>query len=217
MSAACCYMASALCYDSHTGSKQERRYCGIFRVKSNQSKESAALRRGEQHNTTPVKWLSGADPGSVEVVPQGHVMSYKNALIQEAIMTAQAMGDGGPPCRGGPWSQSIIGSVAREEIVTVQRLAARARDPGAAREAVGAYSAGLSEAGDLKTHCENRRFRSDSCEEFMGGYKNRRTQTSGRPQSGCRKRYRAGLIPGSLAWEMSKCGGLTGKLTRRKV
>ena len=43
-----------------------------------------------------MKWLSGADPGSVEVVPQGHVMSYKKALIEEAIMTAQAMGDGGP-------------------------------------------------------------------------------------------------------------------------
>lgn len=162
------------------------------------------MRREEQHNFTPVQWLSGAEPGSVKVVSQGHVMSYDNALVQEAIMTAQAMRDGGPPCRGGPWSHSNIGSSGREEIAMVQQLAAGASDPASARKAVAAYASGRAEDSYLKMHCENKCFRSDSGEEFMGGYKKRRASTSGKSQSGCQKRYRAGLIPGSVEWERSK-------------
>ena len=204
MSSACCYVASALCWDAHTGSKQERRYCGVFRVKGNQTKQSAWLRREQQHNSTPVEWLSGADPGSVKVAPQGHVMSYESALIQEAIMTAEAMGDGGPPCREGPWSHSNIGSSGREEIAKVQQLVARASSPSAARKAVRTCAAGRPESSYLKMHCENKSFRSDSGEDFMGGYKKRRATTSGKSQSGCQKRYRTGLKPGSVAWEKSK-------------
>ena len=131
-------------------------------------------------------------------------MSYENALIQEAIMTAEAIGDGGPPCRGGPWSHSNIGSSGREEITLVQLFAARASNPVAARTVVGTYSSGRLDTSYLQMHCENKCFRSDLGEEFMGGYKKRRATISGKSKSGCRKRYRAGLTPGSLAREKSK-------------
>ena len=204
MSSACCYVASALCWDAHSGSKQQRRYYGVFRVKGNQTKESAGLRRQQQHNSTPVQWLSGAEPGSVKLVPLGHVMSYEAALIQEAILTAEGMGDGGPACRGGPWSHCSIGASGREEIKMVQKLAAGASDPSAARRAVGTYATGRPDSSYLKMHCENKSFRSDSGEDFMGGYKKRRASTSGKSQSGCQKRKRAGLIPGTEPWEQSK-------------
>jgi hypothetical protein len=197
-------MASALCWDAHSGSKQERRYFGIFKIRGNQTKESAGLRRQQQHNSTPVQWLSGAVLGSVKLVPLGHVMGYGTALIQEAILTAQAMGEGGPPCRGGPWSHSNIGSSSREEVTEVQKLIAGASDLSAARKAVGTYATGRPESSYLKMHCENKSFRSDSGENFMGAYKERRASTSGKSQSGCQKRKRAGLKPGTLAWEKSK-------------
>jgi hypothetical protein len=140
----------------------------------------------------------------VKLVPLGHVMGYETALIQEAILTAQAMGEGGPPCRGGPWSHSNIGSSGREEITKVQKLIAGASNVSAARKAVGTYVTGRPESSYLKMHCENNSYRSDSGENFMGGYMERRASTSGKSQSGYQKRKRAGLKPGTLAWEKSK-------------
>lgn len=204
MTSACCYEATAICFNSHSGSEERRRYIGMFKIKSNQSKDTAAARRECQHKDTPVEWLSRANPETIKLSPCGHVMGVKDALIQEAILTATAMADDGPPCRGGPWSHSNIGASGREEIKKIRGLASRAPTPAEARAAVGKYAAERPEASFLRMHCESKRFRSDSAEDLMGEYKRRRASTSGSSLSGCMKRYSRGLVPGTETWEESK-------------
>jgi hypothetical protein len=134
---ACCYLITAVCLVH--GERILRRYYGIYKIRANQCRESARRRREQSHLEKPVKWLGAADLSTFEMVAVGHPMAVQQALLQEAILTAEAFGDKGPPCRGGPWSNPKIGQKGRDEITDVRRLARNAACPSDARQQVLEY------------------------------------------------------------------------------
>ena len=134
---ACCYLITAVCLVH--GERILRRYYGIYKIRANQCRESARRHREQSHLEKPVKWLGAADLSSFEMVAVGHPMAVQQALLQEAILTAEAFGDKGPPCRGGPWSNPKVGQKGRDEITDVRRLARNAACPSDARQQVLEY------------------------------------------------------------------------------
>ena len=134
---ACVYLLTAVLV-LH-GERVVRRYYGIFKMRSGQTRESARQRREKAHLERPVKWLRGCDPWTLKMDAVGHPMGVQDALLQEAILTAQALDDDEGPVRGGPWANPYMGSLGREEAAKVRRLAARASSPAEAREQVLEY------------------------------------------------------------------------------
>ena len=205
MSQACTYILTGRC--STSAGWEERDYVGVFRVKANQTRESARSCREMNHVGKPVKWMQQSDPDSLEMKVVGHTMTVQEALVQEAILTASRYTSGTVPVRGGPWAHPHIGVAGRQEIKAVNRISARAENPAAARRAVLEYATSLSETSYLHMHCWNKPFRSDTAEALMsarGGARRRRT--SGPSQSGARKRHRWGLTPGSDEFMRHKFG-----------
>ena len=199
---ACCYLLTATVLLPN-GVREQRRYYGIFKVKANQTRTSAAAKRLERRIATPVKWLRLAIANTMQIHPIGHVMSLEEALTQEAVFVAQALNQGGQPCRGGPWSCPHVGAQGRKEAAEVRRLAARAPDAAAARASVIAYARELSEKSYLRKHIEDKSFRIDSAEEIMGPPARKRKKLS---PSGNNKRKRKGLKPGTAAYNAHKWG-----------
>ena len=134
---ACCYLITAVCLVH--GERILRRYYGIYKIRANQCRESTRRHREQSHLEKPVKWLGAADLSSFEMVAVGHPMAVQQALLQEAILTAEAFGDKGPPCRGGPWSNPKNGQKGRDEITGVRRLARNAACHSDARQQVLEY------------------------------------------------------------------------------
>ena len=180
---ACVYLMLGTCLVH--GEKVVRRYYGIFKMRSNQTRESARRRREESHWQRPVKWLRGADPWSLRMEGVGHPMNERDALIQEAILTARGLDDGGGPVRGGPWSNPHMGNTSRDEAAKVKRLAANAESPAEARRNVLEYAESLDDDSYLRRHCLDLRFYTDSHEEEQGAPKRKR---------GKGKRYHSGNI-----------------------
>ena len=146
MVVACCYLLVATVLSQRV--LQQRRYYGVFKVEQNQTRASAEARRLERHEATPVKWLKTAT--ALEMRSVGHLMSVEQALAQEAILTAQALADGGDPCRGGPWACPHINAQGRREAAHVRRLVGRIGDPAARRAAVIEYARSLPETYYLR-------------------------------------------------------------------
>ena len=165
MVVACCYLLVATVLLPR-GVLQKRRYYGVFKVRQNQTRASAEARRLERHVATPVKWLKAAR--ALEMRSVGHLMSVEQALAQEAILTAEALADGGDPCRGGPWACPHINAQGHKEAARVRRLVGRIRDPPDRRAAVIEYARSLPEASYLRKHIEDAPFRSDTAEDRMG-------------------------------------------------
>ena len=203
MVVACCYLLTATILLPR-GVQERRRYYGSFKIKAGSTRTSAASTRLERHIGTPVKWLCAALPDTLEMRPIGHAMSWQHALVEEAILSARAMTDGGDPCRGGPWANPHVGSKGREEAEQVCRLAARAVNAASARAAVIDYAQTLSSDSYLRRHIQNISY-SDSAERMMGSPVVRKRR-SGPSQSGNQKRVRQGLKPGTAAYKKHKWG-----------
>ena len=137
---ACVYEVTATCDVS--GVKTLRRYFGVFKVFSNQTRESAQQSRERRHAERPVAWIRGADPATVSLRAIGHPMELERALAAEAIMTADSFEDGGAPSRGGPWSHPRLGSVGIAEAAEVHRLASFAGSLEEARQSVLSFARG---------------------------------------------------------------------------
>ena len=118
----------------------------------------------------------------------GHPMNVQSALIQEAILTAQALDDKGDPVRGGPWSNPHLGEAGRAEAAKVRRLAASAGSPAEARRKVLEYAESLDDDSYLRRHVLDLQFYSDSQEVRQTAPKRGKRYASGH-----RKRKRWGL------------------------
>ena len=196
------YLLTATCYVENQD--QQRRYYGVCKVNANQTRQTAAARRLAYHKSHPVAWMKHALPDTMSLSPVGQCMSMQNALAEETIHTACAFVDGGDAVRGGPWCGPHVGSVGRSEMAAVRRLAEKAVDAAEARAGVLAHAARLPETSGMRKHCENLRFGRDTA-PFGPARKSCWPQRRKGP-SGCQKRKRAGLTPGSWAWEEHKWG-----------
>ena len=194
----CVYVLTAVCM--YQGQKVARRYYGMFKIRSSQSKKSARSRREWKHVENPVAWLSSSDPHTVHMTCVGHAMDYQMALVEEAIQTAYGLVDGGAPCRGGPWAGGHLSDVSLGLAAEVRRRAARAPTPAAARTAVLEYALGLDDASPLKKHVLDHCY-TDSAERRMAPPRRGRSY-----QSGNAKRIRWGLTPGSAQYNQHKWG-----------
>ena len=204
MPLACVYRVSATC---STNSGQElREYWGVFKVLANQTRESAWAARLRDHKTRPVVWLGAADVDSIKLTAIGHVMTVENALAEEAIQAAQALGDHRVPSRGGPWSHPKLGQKGFAESAAVRRLANRAPTPAAAREAVLEYARTLDADSYLYRHCLDLSFNRDSAEANMAPPRVLKRKVSGASQSGNRKRIRWGFVSGTDSYNQHKWG-----------
>ena len=90
------------------------------------------------------------------------------------------------------------------KMAAVRRLAEKAVDAAEARAGVLAHAARLPETSGMRKHCENLRFGRGTA-PFGPARKSCWPQRRKGP-SGCQKRKRAGLTPGSWAWEEHKWG-----------
>ena len=186
---ACVYLITGICLVH--GVKECRRYFGIFKIRANQTRESARLRRYQSHIERPVAWLKNCDASSMVMEAVGHPMRLADALVQEAIMIAAALEDGQGPVRGGPWAHPHLGENGRAEARAVGRLAGRAATPADARAAVLEYAMNLDEDSYLRMHCLDQQFISDSREGEQG--RRPRKRRGKHYQSGCQKRKSWGL------------------------
>ena len=198
------YLLTATC--DVNGAQQERRYIGTFKVHGNQTKESARRLREEYHRTLPVAWLRSASADSMNMQPIGHCMRLQDALLEEAIQSATAFTDGGAPCRGGPWAHPHIGAKGLAEANTVRRLTSQATSPKEARGAVMQYAQGLGEKSYLRKHCLDLAFSKDSAENHMAPPRPPKRRSSGKSQSGNRKRQSWGMRPGTAKYNRHKWG-----------
>ena len=149
---ACVYLLTAVC---HVRNQQERRqYYGVFKLRKGQTREAAARRRLRRHQATPVKWLQvgGGHPRDESPRPPSDVGPRPRA---GSHLTARTLHDGSDPVRGGPWASPHVGHAGRGEAAAVRRLAARAADGAAARQAVMSYAASLPQNSYLNKHCQN--------------------------------------------------------------
>ena len=191
---ACVYMLSAVCVVA--GAKEVRRYIGIFKIRKNQTRESARKNREKHHAVLPVEWLRQSDPATVTMRAVGQPMRVEEALLQEAIDTAHALVDGEGPVRGGPWANSCIRQRSLGEADQVRRLVAMADSREDARQLVLDYALSLPEDSYLRQHCLDLTFSSDSQESQRTHFsaKERANRINGRPYSGSQKRKHRGLV-----------------------
>ena len=199
---ACVYLLAATCYIEHQD--QNRRYYGVHKVNANQTPVTASACRLSYHKSHPVTWMKHAIPDTMNITPLGHCMTLKNALAEEAILTARAFVDGGDDVRGGPWSGPHVGSVGRSEMAAVRRVANREDDAAAARVAVLSHGDTIADASPLKRHLDNLKFGRDTAP--FGAARKKKWSTRRKGPSGCEKRKRAGMKPGSGNWEYHKWG-----------
>ena len=203
---AICYVCTAEVASKH--GKETRRYIGVTKLRGRPSHAAAAARE-QRHAETPVKWLAAADASTLVLRPCGHAMAVEQALAQEALLTAQALFDGGPPCRGGPWALPWIGVRGRAEARAVYELWCQASDDAAARAAVLEYGQGLGVSSYLRLHLADAAFHTDSAAVQMGERAPLRTSgPSGRSRSGHDKRLRKGWAYTSAEHVGHKWGSL---------
>ena len=203
---AICYVCAADVVSKH--GKETRRYIGVTKLRGRPAHVAAAARK-HRHAETPVKWLAAADASTLVLKPCGHAMALQQALAQEAILTAQALFDGGPPCRGGPWALPWIGVRGLAEARAVYKLWQQASDDVSARASVLEYGLGLAVSSYLRLHLANASFHTDSAAARMGERAPRRTSgPSGRPLSGHDKRLRKGWAYASAEHRGHKWGSL---------
>ena len=186
---ACVYLMTGMCLVH--GVREWRRYWGIYKIRANQTRESARSRRFKNHVTRPVAWLKNCDASTMRMEAVGHPMGLADALVQEAIMAAAALEDGQGPSRGGPWAHPHLGDTGRAEAKAVSRIAGRASSPAQARADVLEYAMSLDENSYLRMHCMDQQFKSDSHETEQG--RRPRTRRGKRYQSGYQKRKSWGL------------------------
>ena len=172
----------------------------MFKVRGNQSKDSARKCRERRHLERPVQWLSSADPHTMHMTCVGHVMDHQMALVEEAILSARGVLDGGDPCRGGPWAGGYLSDISLASAREVKRRAARAPTPAAARESVLEYALRLDDDSPLKKHVLSRLY-TDSAERKMAPPRGRKSYLSGN-----QKRVRWGLAPGTATYNLHKWG-----------
>lgn len=82
-----------------------RSYYGITGVLRNQSDNAAAFVRKKWHSNFPVKWMDGHVPGSLSIKVLKTGLSLAQALLAEAIATAEAWT---MLTRGGPWCRKKV-------------------------------------------------------------------------------------------------------------
>jgi len=212
---ACVYMISAACIVD--GTKTMRRYIGVFKIRKNQTRESARRKRAKEHMEQPVEWLRSSDPTSVDMTAVGQPMSIGQALLQEAIDTAHALVDGDGPVRGGPWANSRMHERSYDEAAQVRRLVAQADSRADARQLVLDYAVSLPEDSYLRRHCLDLKFASDSQESQRSHFTaaERAQRMKGRSYSGCQKRKHRGLV--GEAFEMHKWGADVATNKRRSL
>ena len=174
------YLMTGMCLVH--GVMECRRYWGIYKVRANQTRESARLRRFQSHTEKPVAWLRNCDKDTLKMEAIGHLMCLADALVQEAIMAAAGLEDGNGPSRGGPWAHPHLGDKGRAEAKQVARIAGRASTPAQARAAVLEYAMTLGEDSYLRMHCLDQNFNSDSHE----------TEQGTRPRKRRGRRYQSG-------------------------
>ena len=201
---ACVYILSAVCVVA--GAKEVRRYIGIFKIRKNQTRESARKCREKHHADQPVEWLRQSDPSTVTMTAVGQPMSVGQALLQEAIDTAHALVDGEGPVRGGPWANACIRQRSHGEAAQVRRLVAMADSREDARQLVLDYALSLPQDSYLRQHCLDLTFSSDSQESQRAHFsaKERASRCIGKPYSGSQKRKHRGLVGDEF--EMHKWG-----------
>ena len=199
---ACVYLLAATCCIENQN--QKRDYYGVYKVNANQTPVTAASCRLKYHISHPVSWMKHALPETMSITPLGHCMTLEHALAEEAILTARAFLDGDGDVRGGPWSGPHVGSVGRSEMAKVRRLANQADDAAAARAAVLSYADTIADASPLKRHLANLKFGRDTAP--FGAARKKKWSTCRKSPSGCEKRKRAGMKPGSAIFEYYKWG-----------
>lgn len=210
-------MNLAVCYEATAEVMGEsgwewRRYFGACKVYRNQSVSSAVACRKKLHKKKPVKWFAAMRVGTLGLVPRGRALTLKHALAQETVLTARAMGDGGPACRGGPWAAPCISQASRAECAEVQRRCKRAANDGIARDLVATYGRSLGEKSYLRMHLANVAFRRDTAATQMGPPA-ARTKQSGPSDSGHDKRLRWGWAYSDEQHKVHKWGP-SGQRTR---
>ena len=151
-------MAPYTCYqmDFRTDWGKPRTYFGMTELRGSQGQEEACVVRLKYHLSHRLECTRTGQADTFSIQPMGGTLTEKNALAQEAINAAVALGKD-KTARGACYSCWELNSFLRNNALMV-RSTIRGLQGQAARDAVTKYASSLDEAHPLNRHLASSRY-----------------------------------------------------------